>query len=74
MKEFQRKKIGEQNAGKPVTGPRRVVGDGIRERLVNMLLICRGVHKKFMAGNQEPMLRHIKRSTGGRSQSGMARF
>jgi len=22
-----------------------------------------------MAGNQEPMLRHIKRSTGGRSQS-----
>lgn len=55
-------------------GPKRVVGDGIRERLVNTLLICRGVHKKFMAGNQEPMLRHIKRSTGGRSQSGMTRI
>lgn len=27
-----------------------------------------------MASNQEPMLRHIKRSTGGRSQSGVARI
>jgi len=27
-----------------------------------------------MAGNQEPMLRHIKRSTGGRSQSSVARI
>lgn len=40
---------------------------------VNTRLICRGVHKKFMAGNQEPMPRHIKRSTGGRSRGSGSR-
>lgn len=71
MKELERENRGAK-PGNLSRGP-RVMGDGIRE-LVNTLLICRGVHKKFMAGNQEPMLRHIKRSTGGRLQSGAARI
>jgi len=56
--------MGEQSAAEICHGRRRHAA----RSPVNTRLICRGVHKKFMAGNQEPVPRRVIRSTGGRSR------
>lgn len=58
----------ERNAGRKICHETPWRGAAFASGPVNTHLICRGVHKKFMAGNQEPVLRRIKWSTGGRSQ------